>query len=245
MNPHLTIIGARRFLLLFCILAFQAITPVKAQTISFGAEVGVSAPTISLTDNTAPYNLTHVTPGFNIRLVGLRYFNNNFYVGGLVGYSLYGMDEDAIRNYLNPPQVNLLSLSVENYQNINIMARGGYKWSFKEDGIFVSPYVGVGVSAFNSASYLAKYNDPNEPYQIYKKGGSKTAFAVDFGLNAEFAVNEVIYLGAYVDYYLADFTLNEEAGAIGRLDNNYPFPLEEVTYKLRNLNGGLSIRLIL
>ena len=104
MNPHLTIKGARRFLLLFGILAFQAITTVKAQTISFGAEVGVSAPTISLTDNTAPYN-AHVTPGFNIRLVGLRYFKNNFYVGGLVGYSVYGMDEDAIRNYLNPPQV--------------------------------------------------------------------------------------------------------------------------------------------
>lgn len=225
--------------------AFQAMHVAQAQTISFGAEVGVSAPVISFTNNDQPSNLTHVEPGFNIRLVGLRYFESNWFAGALVGYSVYGMDKDAVTNYLNPPKVNLLSLEVESYQNINIMARGGYKFSFKEDDIFVSPYASLGIGAFNSASYLAKYNDANQPYQIYRKGGNVAALTMAIGVNAQFAINEIIYLGVYADYYLGDFTINEETGVIGSLDNNYSFPSEDVEYQLRNFNGGLSITLIL
>jgi hypothetical protein len=163
----------------------------------------------------------------------------------MVGYAVYGMDQEAVKRFLNPPNADLLTIDVESYQNINIMARGGYKFTLKEESIFVNPFVGLGVGAFNSASYLVKYTDSNEPYQIYKKGGNVAALATNVGCNAQFAVNEIIFLGAYADYYLGDFTIDEQAGAIGTIDDNYPFPIENVTYQLRNFNVGASVTLIL
>lgn len=212
---------------------------VMAQGIRFSFQGGIAIPTGEFaTSITHPENGGFATNGFDIKFIGERIYKNKFMVGVNLGFTLYGMDKDAIKQVINPSNPDAVHVEAQSFQNINLQARGGYYFSFMEEKMTLIPFIDMGLGVFNSAYYAISQPDGSI---LVREGNSSAALLLTPGLEYLVAINDIVSIKMYGNYQFANYSVEESFRLI---DTNNPQPVpsqETVNYKYTSASLGLGI----
>ena len=212
---------------------------VMAQGIRFSFQGGVAIPTGEFANNvTHPENGGFATNGFDIKLIGERIYKNKFMVGVNLGFTLYGVDKEAIKQIINPSNPTAVHVEAQSFQNINLQARGGYYFSFMDEKMSLIPFVDVGLGVFNSAYYAISH--PNGSILV-REGNAAVALLITPGLEYTVAINDIVSIKMYGNYQFSDYSVDEIFRVI---DVNTPQPIpvnKTVNYKYASASVGLGV----
>ncbi len=225
-----------QFFTLFLFLIFS--TFLTGQEVRFSFQMGAAIPV-------GEFSLNSVTPdsggfastGFDIRFVYERVFKNNLIVGANLGYSVFGLNKDAMKESLSPNDPEAISLETQSFQNINLQARLGYNLRIIKDKILITPFIDGGLGVFNSA-YYAIEDDQGNTY--VRNGNTGVSFLISSGLDVVIPVNDFVNFKLYVSYQFANYTVNEEFtenGMVSIIDYN------DIQYKYRSIYTGIGFTL--
>ena len=228
-----------KLLVFFSILSVT----VMSQGIRFSFQGGLAIPTGEFAKNvTHPENGGFATNGFDIKLIGERIYKNKFIVGVNLGFTLFGVDKEAIQMVINPSDPSTVHVESQSFQNINLQARGGYYFSFMDEKMSLIPFVDVGMGVFNSAYYAI--SKPNGTILV-REGNAAVALLITPGLEYSVAINEIVSIKLFGNYQFADYSVDEHFRLI---DVNTPNPLQidkTVNYKYTNASVGLGLAFVL
>ena len=212
---------------------------VMAQGIRFSIQGGMAIPMGEFSEKlTHPENGGFAKNGFDIKIIGERIYKSRFIVGVNLGYTLFGLDKDAIKEAINPSDPNAVHLEVQPFQNVNLQARGGYYYSFMEDKMSVVPFVDLGLGIFNSAYYSITMPDGSI---LLREGSSGLGFLVTTGLEYSVAVNEYVNVKLFGNYQFTDYSVDENLRVI---DINNPQPRsisKTINYPYSSASVGLGV----
>ena len=181
---------------------------VNAQEVRFSLQFGTAIPLGSFAeDKSCPENGGFAKTGFDMKFVAERVFENHFVTGVNVGFSMFGIDQDALKKYINPTNPELVRTETQAFQNINLQFRGGYDWNVKETNFHVTPFVDAGLGIFNSA-YYAISNDGGDTY--LRTGSTGLGFLISPGLDLTYMVNDFVGIKLYSNYQFAQYKVDEE-----------------------------------
>lgn len=212
-----------------------------SQNIRFGLQAGVAVPLGDFAkDNTHPENGGFAQTGFDMKFVGERIFENNFVGGMNLGFSMFGVDQEALKSYINPINPDLVKTETQAFQNINLQLRGGYNWNIKDGAFFITPFVDAGFGVFNSA-YYAFQVDGGETY--LRNGNTGTALLISPGLDITYQINDFVGIKLYGNYQFADYRIEEEFRIIG--DNPIVITNETKNYNYSSTCIGIGANVIL
>lgn len=211
------------------------------QGVRFTAQLGVASPIGDFSNNEGdPKNGGFATTGFDMKLVGERFFESNWVSGINLGYSLFPVDVDAIKRSVNPTNPESVGVESQSFQNINLQFRGGYNFSFLENKLAVVPFVDAGLGVFNSAYYLVSQNNTNI---FLRSGNTGLGFLVSPGINLVIAMNDMIGISVYSSYQFASYDVKEQFKSLGTSTGiNWT---ETISYPYRSMNYGLGVSLTL
>ncbi len=199
-------------IILFVLLGIGTHT-IHAQKIRFALQAGVAIPLGDLAkDNIHPENGGFAKSGFDMKFVGERIFENNFVAGMNLGFSMFGIDQDALKSFINPGNPELVKAETQAFQNINLQFRGGYDWNINDGGFHVIPFVDAGFGIFYSAYYAIQV-DGGKTY--LRSGNSGAALLISPGLDITFQVNDFVGIKIYGNYQFADYRVEEEFKELG------------------------------
>lgn len=229
----------KRYLLVLIIgvLGVQA----QAQNIRFSLQAGAAVPLGDFAqDDVHPENGGFAQTGFDMKFVGERIFENNFVAGMNLGFSMFGIDQDALKSFINPNNPELVWAETQAFQNINLQLRGGYNWKIANDNVHLTPVVDAGFGVFNSA-YYAIQDDGGDTY--LRSGNTGFAFLLSPGLDITFMVNDFVGIKVYGTYQFANYQVEEEFKILG----NSTFPIYNQTqeYKYTSMCFGLGANVTL
>ena len=210
-----------------------------SQGIRFSILGGMAIPTGEFGKNaTHPENGGFATNGFDIKLIGERIYKNNFIVGVNLGFTLFGLDNDGIKQVINPSDPAAVNLETQPFQNINLQARGGYFFKFMQEKMSIVPFLDVGIGVFNSA-YYAIYR-PDGSIAI-RDGNSALAFLITPGLEYSVAVNDIVNITLYGNYQFANYSVDESIRIIDA-NNPQPEPINKtINYQYSSASIGLGV----
>ena len=126
-----------------------------AQGVRVSMQMGVAIPAGKFEMSAVnPDSAGFARTGFNINVVAERFSENGLVVGSSLGYSVFGMDKDAIRQAVSPQQPENITVETQSYQNFTLLGRIGYEFRLFEGKFQVVPLLETGLGIFNSAYYL-------------------------------------------------------------------------------------------
>lgn len=208
----------------------------NAQTVRFGMQVGAAVPLGDFAqDDQHPENGGFARTGFDIKFIGERIMTSNLVVGVNLGYNMFGVDEDALKKFIDPDNPESVRTESQAFQNFNLQGRIGYNWKIDEGLLQVIPVVDAGIGIFNSAYYL--YQDDNGTTYL-RNGNSALALLITPGLDVIIKVNESVGLKAYGNYQFANYRVDEEYKILGSGSDQVIYQTEN--YKYSSLCFGLG-----
>ncbi len=214
---------------------------VLSQNIRFSFQLGAAIPQAGFAKSeNHPDNGGFAQTGFDMKLVGERVHQNHMVIGVNLGYSLFGVDKDAIKRFFDASNPENIKVETQSFQHINLQGRFGYDFVFFDERMHVTPFVDAGLGVFNSAYYLV--NVPSGDSYL-RAGNTGLSFLVTPGLDVMFSLNDFLSLKIYANYQIADYTVEE---SLTTSINNVPTSINrEVAYNYRNLSTGLGLTIIL
>lgn len=206
-----------------------------AQELRFTFQMGAAIPLGEFALNeSCPDSGGFASAGINIQLLGERIYKNNFVVGMNMGYSVFGMDQEGIKNAINPSNPSSVFVETQSFQNLNLQARGGYNVQIIEDHLSVTPYIDAGLGVFNSAYYAIQDENGRG---LYREGGSAMAFLFTPGIDILVNVNEFVSFKAFGSYQFASYSVDEKFIISDQEISTY---YNTVNYKYNSLSVGLG-----
>lgn len=184
-----------------------------SQSVRFGLQLGAAVPLGDLAkDDLHPENGGFAKTGFDMKFIGERILENNVIFGVNLGYNMFGVDEDALKSFINPSNPEKVVTETQAFQNFNIQARAGYNWALMENKFLVTPVLDAGIGIFSSA-YYAFQNDGGDTY--VRTGSSGMALLVTPGLDVTYMVNDFVGIKIYGNYQFANYQVDEEFKLLG------------------------------
>ena len=227
--------------ILFLVVFFGFGMGVFAQNIRLSFQLGVAIPQSDFAKSkNHPDNGGFAQIGFDMKLVGERVHENNLVVGVNIGYSVFGVDKDAIQRFFDAANPSSILVETQSFQNINLQARLGYDFVLLEEKMHITPYFDGGLGVFNSAYYFIK--DANDD-TFLRSGNTDLAFLMTPGLDVIYGLNDFMSVKIYANYQMANYSVEESFKAVV---NNIPnSTTREVSYNYRSLSTGLGLTIIL
>jgi len=225
----------KKYAFIFSILLLGS-SVVYGQEVRFSFQAGAAIPVGDIAQNTKnPDKGGFATTGFDIRMVIERMYKNNFVVGVSLGYSVFGVDKDAIRMVIDPNNPENVLVESQPFQNINLQARGGYNLALVEGKLNVTPFVDLGLGIFNSAYYVIQ----KDGLKYLRDGNSGVAFLITPGLDLSFAVNDFVAIKVFGNYQFANYKVDEKYTLLGL--PNPEVTLETVSYNYSSVSTGVGV----
>jgi hypothetical protein len=201
----------------------------------FSLQMGAAVPV-------GKFNLNEATPdsggfaqtGFNIHVVLERFNEKGLVVGASLGYSVFGMDKEAIREYLNPQNPNDINVETQSFQNFTLLGRIGYQILLFKGKLNVVPGLEAGLGVFNSAYYLIDDGAGNE---YLRSGNTDINFLWAPGLEFWIPLNSFTNIKLYSLYQFATYTV-EESFSVNGVSSLKNTPVE---YDYSSVMIGLGI----
>jgi hypothetical protein len=227
----------RVILFIFLIWNIQGI----GQTLRFSLQMGAAIPVGDFSkSNYHPENGGFAKTGIDIRFVGEKVREDNWLMGVNIGYSIFGVDEDAIRKLIYPINPDLITVETQSFQNVNIQLRGGYNFSLLEEKLDVTPFVDAGVGVFNSAYYAIQDSFGN---RYVRAGDTGFGFLISPGIDVMIKVNSFVSVKLYSTYQFTNYTVSDKFLVL-----NPPIAEQstskDVDYAYRNVSCGLGVSFI-
>lgn len=217
-------------------VAIAITTVANSQTVRFGMQIGAAVPLGDFAkDDSNPQNGGFAKTGFDLKFVGERIFNSHMIVGVNLGYNMFGIDEEALKTFINPSNPEKVYTESQAFQNYNLQARIGYNWSLMNDKLMLIPVLDAGLGIFNSA-YYAFQDDGGTTY--LRKGNSAMALLVTPGLDILYMVNDNVGLKLYGNYQFANYKVDEQFTTIDSGIDNITNCTK--SYKYNSLCFGLG-----
>lgn len=221
------------FILLFLI----ANSGVMGQTLRFSLQMGAAVPVGEFAKSDYhPEDGGFAQTGIDIRFVGENVRENNWLLGVNFGYSIFGLDKEAVKKIIYPADPSKIQVETQSFQHLNLQVRGGYNFDLNDDQIDIVPFVDAGLGVFNSAYYLIQ-----DPYgnQYARTGDTGLGFLISPGVDVLVKVNSFVSVKVYGTYQFANYTVTDEF-----LSVNPPTPKKlssrDVEYEYRNVSMGLG-----
>ena len=229
----------KRFLFITILAGFSL--GAQAQNLRFSLQAGAAVPLGAFAqDDVHPENGGFAQTGFDMRFVGERIFSNNFVAGMNLGFSMFGIDQEALKEFINPDNPELVRAETQAFQNINLQFRGGYNWKVANDNIQIVPFMDAGFGVFNSA-YYAIQDDGGDTF--LRSGNTGFAFLLSPGLDVAFMVNDFVAIKMYGTYQFANYRVDEEYTVLGNI--TYPIYNHTQEYKYSSICFGVGANVTL
>jgi hypothetical protein len=224
--------------ILFVFLGFSI--GVLSQNIRFSFQLGVALPQSDFAKSkNHPDNGGFAKTGFDMKLVGEQVYENNIVLGANLGYSVFGIDKDAIQQFFDPTNPESILVETQSFQNINLQARIGYDIVLLGEKMHITPFIDGGIGVFNSAYYFVK--DANDD-TFLRSGNTGLSFLVSPGLDVMYSINNFLSLKVYANYQMSNYTVEESFKVV--INNVINSTTREIDYNYRNLSTGLGLTVI-
>lgn len=229
----------KTYVFIFCVLFFGWST-VYGQGVRFSFQVGAAIPLGDFAvQNTHPDSGGFAKTGFDIRFVAERKLENNLIFGVNLGYSVFGMDKDGIKKFINPTNPEQVTVETQSFQNINLQVRAGFNMDIVKDKMGVVPYVDAGLGIFNSAYY--GITDENGNYFL-REGNSGGALLFSPGIDIWFSINEFMNLKIYGSYQFANYKVDEKYTL---QTNSTVIKNKTANYEYNSISTGIGLTFVL
>ncbi len=212
-----------------------------AQNIRFSLQAGAAVPLGEFAkDDVHPENGGFAQTGFDMKFLGERIFENNFVAGMNIGFSMFGIDKDALKKFINPDNPELVRAETQAFQNINLQFRGGYNWKVTNENLHLKPFIDAGFGVFNSAYYAIQDNGGDT---YLKSGNTGFSLLLSPGLDVTLMVNDFVGITIYGTYQFANYKVEEEYTVSGNPTN--PIYNQTQEYKYSSMCFGLGANVTL
>ena len=224
------------FVLSFFLLVFLF---VNGQEVRFSFQLGAAIPVGDFALNQShPDSNGFASTGVDIRFVGERVLENNFVMGVNLGYSMFTMDNEAIKKVINPSNPENVIVETQSFQNISLQARVGYNINLIKDRLGAVPFVDAGLGVFNSAYYAI--TDGSGNYAV-REGNAAMALLVSPGLDIWIPINDFMNLKVYCSYHFANYNVDETFRFTG---SNTVEKNATIHYKYNSISTGLGLTMV-
>ncbi|MFT4754581.1 MAG: hypothetical protein ACI85Q_002140 [Salibacteraceae bacterium] len=212
-----------------------------SQNVRFALQLGGAVPLGDLARNDSdPENGGFAKTGFNMSFVGERVLKNHFVTGINLGYSMFGIDQDALRTFINPSNPELVKVETQAFQNFNVQFRVGYDLNFDSGNFHITPSVDLGLGVFSSAYYAIQNNGGDTHL---RSGNSAVSVLITPGVDVSYMINPFMGIKLYGSYQVANYAVDEEFQIVG--GNPGQNMEERKNYKYNSLCLGIGLNVML
>ncbi|MGB0390930.1 MAG: transporter [Salibacteraceae bacterium] len=223
------------------VFALVCVLLAQGQTVRFSMQLGASVPLGDFAKNDSdPQNGGFATTGFDLKFIGERVLSSNLVLGVNLGYNMFGVDEDALKKFINPTNPENVRTESQAFQNYNLQGRVGYDWNINEGALHVTPVLDAGLGIFNSAYYLFQ-DDGGTTY--VRKGNSAMALLVTPGLDIMYMVNDFVGIKIYGNYQFANYKVDEQFSTIDSSTDVITYCTKQYKYNSLCVGIGATVTL--